>query len=380
MLLFDKLNLTSKREYTDEGFLRVPARIARTGIQVYSAGELGLRDLDPNTPVNIYRPEEEVFSDTSLKSFAAKPITNDHPPELVTSKNAKKYSVGMSSETVSRSGDFAETLLTITDDKAIQAVESGKVELSNGYLSDIEWAEGVTPSGEHYFGIQRNIRGNHIAIVDKGRAGPQCKVFDTGKNEGETMKIKIDGVDFEMSDQAAQAVEKQLKRLSDTEEELKKKDEELKKKEDEMEEAKNEAKKTEDSLQAKLDDAKSKILSISDIDKLAAERANFIDSATKVFADLKPAGKDNLTIMREVVANKCPNVTLDSVSEDYVKARFDMLVENVSATNPLDTALQQRLIDTGTDATKLDTRPAHIVARDKMAEEARNAWKFGGKK
>ncbi|MGL5729314.1 MAG: DUF2213 domain-containing protein, partial [Plesiomonas sp.] len=51
----------TQREYTPEGFLRVPGHVARPGIQQYLASELGL-DGDPNRIVNVYRPPEEVFS------------------------------------------------------------------------------------------------------------------------------------------------------------------------------------------------------------------------------------------------------------------------------------------------------------------------------
>ena len=55
----------SSRVFTDEGFLCVPGRVSRTGIQQYLARELNL-DGDPNRIVNVYRPEDEVFKDESL--------------------------------------------------------------------------------------------------------------------------------------------------------------------------------------------------------------------------------------------------------------------------------------------------------------------------
>ena len=201
MFLHDRLTITSERTYSDEGFLRVPARISRIGIQEYLAAEMGLTDRDPTDIIRVYRPEEEVFSEDSLSSFSNKPVTNNHPPELVDAANFKKYSVGHSSNDVVRDGMFAATELTVMDLESIKDIESGKAELSNGYTSDIEWTEGISPEGEQYDAIQRNIKGNHIAIVERGRAGFACRVADNLPDKGaeaNMAKVTIDGVDFEM--------------------------------------------------------------------------------------------------------------------------------------------------------------------------------------
>lgn len=380
MFLKDRLKLNSEREYTDEGFLRVPARISRTGIQEYFAVEMGLTDRDPKEVIKVYRPEEEVFSDISLNSFSSKPVTNNHPPELVTSKNSKQYTVGMSGPEVLKDGDFVKAVLNITDAEAIENIESGKVELSNGYTADIDWTPGVTPEGEQYDAVQRNIKGNHIAIVERGRAGPSCKVADNLPYSGDSlMKITIDGVDYEVSDQAGQAVAKLQARCTDMEKEAKEKDEEMKKKEDEMEEKEKDSKKTEDSLKAQLDDAKSKILTPEAIDKLVADRAAFVDSVKKVMPEITVDGKDQDTLMKEIVAAKCPNVQMDSVSADYVKARFDMLLESVNQNSQqhLDEAFTKQAQHKDGDE---DNRPADIIAREKMMADSQNAWKFGGRK
>jgi len=170
----DRFKIDSKRIYSDEGFLKVPARIGRSGIQEYSAIEMGMTDREPHEKVTVLRPEEEVFSDATLKSFGFKPITNNHPPELLDSKNAKKFSVGMSDRKVIRDGDFMATDLNVFDADAIADVEFGKAEISNGYTADIDFTPGVTSDGVQYDAIQRNIRGNHIAIVTRGRAGSDC--------------------------------------------------------------------------------------------------------------------------------------------------------------------------------------------------------------
>ena len=383
MFLSDRLNITTEREYTDEGFLKVPARISRIGIQEYLAIEMGLTDRDPTDIIRVYRPEEEVFSDESLTSFASKPVTNNHPPELVNTKNFRQYGVGFSGPEVTRDGMFAKTVLHVTDEESIKSIESGKCELSNGYTADIDWTPGVTPDGEQYDAVQRNIKGNHIAIVERGRAGPACRVSDNLPNLGDTVtmaKITIDGVDFEVSDQAAQAVGKLQASLIDAEKETQMKAEEVKTKEDEMEEEAKEAKKTEDSLKAKVDDANSKIPTADTLDKLVADRTALVDSILKVAPEMEWQGKDADTLRREVVAAKCQNVQMDSVSTDYIKARFDMLVESVESNSQqqLDDAFTQQVNDKSKKVE--DTRSADVIAREKMMADSQNAWKTKGAK
>lgn len=382
MFLKDRLNINSERKYTDEGFLVVPARISRTGIQEYLAVEMGLQDRNPSDVIRVYRPEEEVFSDVSLASFANKPVTNNHPPELVNAANAKEYSVGHAGPSVTRDGSFAKTELFVIDAQSIADIESGKAELSNGYTADIDWTPGVSPDGEQYDAVQRNIKGNHIAIVERGRAGRDCRVADQLPNSGDKLamaKITIDGVDYEVSDQAAQAVGKLHTRLKDAEMSAEEIEKEKKAKEDEMEAEKEKMKATKDSHAAEIDTLKKQIPTADTLDKLVAERTALVDKARKVVPDIEWEGKDSATLMKEVVAAKCDNVQMDSVSADYIQARFDMLVETVdSGSGELDNAFRNHVKEPVNDQDK-DTRPASVIARDKMIERNRSAWKGGAK-
>jgi hypothetical protein len=190
-------------------------------------------------------------------------------------------------------------------------------------------------------------------------------------------KITIDGVDYEVSDQAAQAVGKLHTRLTDAEMSAEEIEKEKKAKEDEAEAAKKAAEKTEDSLKAKLDDATSKVPTADALDKLVAARTELVDKVRKILPEIEWEGKDNASLMKEAVATKCENVQMDSVSTDYIQARFDMLVESVQGVNDLDSAFRQEV--TTKDSKVEDTRPVHIIARDKMLERNRNLWKGGAK-
>ena len=179
----------TQREYTDEGFLKVPGRVARTGIQEYLARELGL-DGDPNRIVRVYRPEEEVFNDASLGTYDGATVTNDHPKELVTSKNYKAVSVGEVRGTGRRDGDFVVCDLIIKDQKTIDDINAGKCELSAGYTAEYVHGPGTTADGQDYEYTQRNIIINHQAVVTKARAGGIARVFDHNPG-GNTMPVLI---------------------------------------------------------------------------------------------------------------------------------------------------------------------------------------------
>ena len=83
----------SAKKFTDEGYLVVEANLARSGIQEYLAMELGMPPGfdNPNDIVKVYRPPNEVFKPESMQSFALKPVTNDHPPEMVSMDNLHQF-------------------------------------------------------------------------------------------------------------------------------------------------------------------------------------------------------------------------------------------------------------------------------------------------
>lgn len=165
-LRFDKGSLRSPEVLTS-GWLRVDAYLTRTGIFTYLNPDGTLR--------RELRLPEEVFSPATLDSFAMVPVTNDHPPGLLDADNTRQFQVGQLSENIKRDGDFVASRLLVTDAAAIADIRAGKVELSCGYDCELEMTPGKTDAGE-YDAIQRNIRGNHVAIVDKGRAGPAAKI------------------------------------------------------------------------------------------------------------------------------------------------------------------------------------------------------------
>ena len=155
---------------TPEGFLickDVP--IARTGPQDYLARELML-DGDPDRLVTVQRHPEDVFEEATLASFEGKPICDGHPPENVGPENYAAYTKGHV-QNVRRDGEYIVADLYINDANLANEVRNNvKREVSCGYLCN------YVPDGMGY--KQSRIRGNHVAVVPKGRAGAAVAIHD----------------------------------------------------------------------------------------------------------------------------------------------------------------------------------------------------------
>ena len=181
---------------TGEGFLicrNVP--IARTGEQEYMGAEIGLDGADAGKVFAVRRSPEEVFSQAAMASFEGKPVTNDHPPGLIGPDDVALYEKGHAQKVRRGTGEWSDYILAdlhIHDRELIDAVQNGKREISCGY--ECEYVQ-----GEDGAYSQKNIRGNHIAVVDRGRAGKRTAILDSQINQPvvdpperkETMKSKF---------------------------------------------------------------------------------------------------------------------------------------------------------------------------------------------
>lgn len=174
------LDADANLRITSDGYLVCTPRVARTGIQIYAGAEVGKPHLDR---VRVWRPEDEVFHKDAMATIAHRPITNDHPRELVTADNWKKYSVGQAGDEVARDGDFIRVPMCVMDAMAIKDIKDGKKEISLGYGANLEWRPGVTPQGEAYDAVQTTIRVNHIAVVDAARGGAKLVIGDEWSEE-----------------------------------------------------------------------------------------------------------------------------------------------------------------------------------------------------
>lgn len=302
----------TKREYMDNGFLKVPGRVARTGIQEYLACELGL-DGDPMRVIKVMRPEDEVFNSDSLSSYNGVDVTIEHPSKFVDSESYNKISKGTTLDAV-RDGDFVKANLIVKSKDAIRAIESGKVELSAGYSATYDEA----PEDEPYDFIQRNIIINHVAIVDKARAGRQARLFDTNNPnlpENTMKKVVLDsGRSVELEDGAtATLIQDSFDRLN-------------KQFEDSAKELET-VKATSDAQAEKITKLEEELKSATDsesLNKRIAEVATVKESALKIAGkDFACDSVDLVTIKREALKLVRDSIDWDQKDESYVNAAFD---------------------------------------------------------
>jgi hypothetical protein len=366
VLRLDKGPITgSKAIKLDNGWLRAPATLTRVGVFDYLLGNGKVR--------KELRLPEEVFNADSLASFGLVPLTNDHPwsePDGLDSKNTGSLAVGaVGNPRADGTRRFVEADLLVTDARAVADIERGKRELSCGYHADLElspgtWTDPATGIAHRYDAIQRNIRGNHVAIVDRGRAGPDARVrldsaesgmlvSDSAQNNGaavdiprketphmEKIKITLDGIEFEVEKTVAQFVAKERKLSADMLDAVRA----------EAKTAKADADKAAaraDAAEAKLKDTEAKLAEANDpkrLDglvsaKVAAQtaRVSLENEARKVLgAESKFDGKSDTEVRKAVIAKLDPEAKLDGKSDDYVTARFDMAI-----TSPVNVATAQ---------------------------------------
>ncbi len=162
--------ISPNMDKTPEGYLicrNVP--INRTGVQVYSAREVGVPG-GGDEPVNVYRLEEDVFSPAALASMEGKDVTRGHPPDMLDASNQAAYSNGHI-ENVRRDGKNTVADLIIKDPSLVSDVENNVLrEVSCGYYCTFE------PYQDGY--KQTHLVGNHVAVVPRGRAGHDVAIKD----------------------------------------------------------------------------------------------------------------------------------------------------------------------------------------------------------
>jgi len=239
----DRLGRLRSPVKTAEGFLKCDGLATRTGVFRYRRHDGSI--------VRELRPPAEVHDTASIETLGGKPVTLDHPPEFVTPATVAEHSVGTIGNNITLgAGGYVQIQLDVLRDDAIKAIEAGKNELSCGYTCDVDetggwWSDSqqvvhpqtlsasTTPGKgwQRFDAIQRNIRYNHGAIVDKGRAGPDYRIkTDTDRldavqihdsepssvepqQQGAPMaKIKVDGVELEVSEAVAVAINTSLAR------------------------------------------------------------------------------------------------------------------------------------------------------------------------
>ena len=173
---FDK---ASARHYDDNGFLIVDSTvITKAAVNPYYGKEIPDYEslgLDAEKIYNMLRDPAEL--ERGMHTLGEKQLLIKHI--FVSADEPQKESIaGTIGSNLEMVGDDVKGSLTVWDKEAINLIESGKLaELSASYFYDPVMKSG-TFNGQPYDGIMTNIRGNHVALVERGRIGRDALVAD----------------------------------------------------------------------------------------------------------------------------------------------------------------------------------------------------------
>lgn len=339
-LMTDRASISDMRMLPN-GQMSVSARVARGGnVQDYAGRELGMPD---RAVIRLYRPADEVFDKASMATFPHKLVTLDHPGIPA---SFDKDGQGWIGDEVARDGEFIRVPMIVAGDAAIAAINGGTRELSVGYTMEIVFEDGKTPEGAPFDAKMSKIVVDHVAIVDRARGGPELRIGDWrvvdsftpaldhnpgGRNMPDTRKVVVDGLTIETTEQGAQVIERLTRQLGDAQSAtvaandahaaaIKAKDTELARKD------------------AEIDGLKGKVLDAGALDKLVQARGDLISKA-KLVADADYTGKADADIRKAAVVAKLGDAAIAGKVDAYIEARFDILVSDAMAADPVRTAL-----------------------------------------
>lgn len=359
MLRFDEIRLDARgfRELPD-GSIKVTGQLTRAGIFTYFQDGKARRE---------YRPADEVFRADALETFAGVPVTVKHPRgRLVSSQTWKDDAVGHMGDSIRKDGDVAIGDLYIRDAATVAEVKAGRLKgLSLGYRVQYDPTPGTTPEGERYDGVQRNIRGNHVALLPSNipaRGGPEC-----------VLRLDSAGDEIDPSNDAREDAGVKSERMTP---------EQIAALQAELTQARADAAEV-PALRASLKTALAQPAALPQdrIDALVSERADVLALAGK--HGIKTADKDgkaltNLAIKRAVVAKTSPAVAdrVDSFGDETVNA---LLTVEAAKPHPslkavVDVATVPVVEGARADA-DADKLPTMAELRKKSDENLRNAWK-----
>lgn len=402
--------MTIPFERTAEGFLKGRAIVTSIGVFTYKRKD--------GTIQRELRLPEDVFSYETLNSMKLKPVTLNHPTELVTSDNADKLQVGSLGDNPSRTkqetnwngnpvpwteitdGINCAIDMVITKKDAIEAVINGKQSLSMGYTCDLEMAQpGATWCGVEYDFIQRNIRYNHCAIVDSARAGDNAKIELRADSEDAVLedmviktdggtkmlrKINLDGIECQADEEVLHALSKEKARADQAENDaceskkkvetadkkvadMEKKVTEMEKRVSELEAERDAANEKKDAAEAELEKVKSDSADPKRLDEAVKAKMELLHNAEKAGVEVKDDMSDS-DIKKAVITSQFPKATFDGKDDVYIQARYDSAVEMIVEKN--DSTIRQVTSDLPPE-----NRVDENDAREKMIQRMKNHGK-----
>lgn len=369
----DRVTVGELKE-TREGYLVATARVARTGVQLYYASELGdvARDagFKPGDVVRVYRHPDEVFHPDSLASITRLPITVDHPSEEVTGSNWSKYAVGEIGDAYSTEPEWIVVNPMIKDASAIAAAKTTHRENSMGYSAAIVPArDGLEADFE-----QRGIRYNHLALVPKGRAGEMARIgdswgaspvqdFQPGISPKSKGGLMPDMKTVVLGDKAVQVADTDVALIEQYKTDMARKLTDA-----ESKHAAAIAAKDEDIGKLRADLATAQAAANIDVDALVAARTELVGQVKSMDASIDPKGKTDAELRKAAVLAKLGDSIVKDASDAEITGMFKALAKDAATTNPVATALRHGVVNVG-DAQSLADKALATANADL------NAWR-----
>ena len=200
MINADVLTFDAKsvRSIDENGFMRIAiSPFTKEQVAPYYGREIPGWEklgLDPEKTYMGYRPSEELQKAETIESINGIPVQFRHHPDF-SDAPAHETRVGAAGTDAEWREPYLMNSLIIYDDKAKDVIKSGFMrELSLAYRYDPEIKAGEW-NGKKYDFIMRNIRANHIALVEEGRAGADVLVYDSKQKEDSNMPLPFNDSD-----------------------------------------------------------------------------------------------------------------------------------------------------------------------------------------
>ena len=293
----------------------------------------------------------ELLSEGTVSSANSKPITDNHPDELVTQVNARNYMKGFTATNAHVENDKLKVDMTITDKSLIDEINKGKQELSIGFETEVVPKKGEY-KGVAYDSVQRNIRINHVAVVEQGRAGHSVRLLGDSaemieqdvQKKGkrmDTTKVRLDGADVTVATVDADKIIKldadnadKAKKIAELEAQIEEKKKEL----DELKGEAEEEKKNADEAQAKADAAEKELDSLKKeysgdaMQKAVNDRLNLVGKVKPYLGDSYDFnGKTDKQLKLDTITALDSSIDLKDKSDDYINAYFDAALQAKNA-------------------------------------------------
>lgn len=344
---------------TEEGYLTGRIRCTCSGVFRYlgTDGEY----------VRVLRSDTEVGDPSSVMSANSKPVTLQHPKDMVNAGNVKKYEVGFTGTDAEFYDGHLWLTITVTDPNAIEAIEKGEVAaVSMGYDCDLTDNDDPLNNwrGTEYTKEQHNIRYNHLALVYAGRAGESVEIaigdsidanfnIKTQRKDNAMRKIQIDSVEYEADEVVINAYKAAQKDSAEKQKAI-----------DTLTAERDAAKALCEQKDKEINALKDAAASI-DVKSMVKDRLALEKVADKAGIE-NAAEMDDGAIKAAVIGKAFDGISLEGKSADYVQAMFDAACSKDFK--------KDVKVDNSLDGDKITNKDSKDFMSDESVEDSRNAF------